>query len=51
VPAGVPSLSEANSGPSFPTDLAGVVSAWDLLPEAIKAGVLALVRASEGANP
>jgi hypothetical protein len=51
VPAGVPSLSEVISSPPFPTDLAGVVSAWDRLPEAIKAGILALVRAGGEPNP
>jgi hypothetical protein len=50
VPAEVPSLSEAVSGPQIPPDLARVVAAWDRLPEAIKAGVLALVQAAGGSN-
>ncbi len=46
VPIGVPSSPE----PQFPPDLARVVAAWDRLPEAIKAGVLALVQAAGGPN-
>jgi hypothetical protein len=45
---GVPTPPGAVSGPQFPPDLARVVAAWDRLPEAIKAGVLALVQASGG---
>jgi hypothetical protein len=50
VPIGVPTQSGAVSGPQFPPDLARVVAAWDRLPEAIKAGVLALVQAVGGRN-
>ncbi len=50
VPVGVPSSPGAVSGPQFPPDLARVVAAWDRLPEAIKAGVLALVQAAGGPN-
>ena len=32
--------------PTPPPDLAAVVAAWPTLPEAIKAGILAMVRAS-----
>jgi hypothetical protein len=32
----------------FPPDLAEVVNAWALLPEALRAGILAMVK---GANP
>jgi hypothetical protein len=46
VPVVVPSSPE----PPFPPDLARVVAAWDRLPEAIKAGVLALVQAAGGPN-
>jgi hypothetical protein len=31
----------------FPTDLAAVVEAWPKLPEAIRAGILAMIRAAE----
>ncbi len=30
----------------LPADLAGVMDAWPSLPEAVKAGILAIVRAS-----
>ncbi len=46
VPVRVPSLPE----PQFPPDLARVVATWDRLPEAIKAGILALVQAAGGLN-
>jgi integrase len=46
VPVGVPFSPE----PQFPPDLARVVAAWDRLPDAIKAGVLALVQAAGGPN-
>lgn len=48
VPVLVPSLSEANSGPPVPPDLVSVVDAWSGLPDAIKAGILALVRTAMG---
>jgi hypothetical protein len=35
----------ANCGP-MKADLAAVVDAWSMLPEAIKAGILAMVRAA-----
>ena len=44
VPGVVPSPPGAISAPQFPPDLARVVAAWDRLPPAIKAGVLALMR-------
>src|SRR5262249_45253223 len=50
VPTVVPSPHGAVSGPQFPADLAQVIAAWDSLPEAIKAGIRALVRAVGGAN-
>ncbi len=34
-----------------PPDLARVVDAWERLPEAIKAAILALVQAAEGRAP
>jgi hypothetical protein len=50
VPVEVPTPPGAVSGPQFPPDLARVVAAWNRLPEAIKAGVLALVQAAGGPN-
>jgi len=51
VPVEVPTtLLGPVSGPQFPPDLARVVAAWDRLPEAIKAGILALVQAAGGLN-
>src|SRR5688572_544573 len=50
VPGVVPSPPGAISAPQFPPDLARVVAAWDRLPPAIKAGVLALVQAAGGPN-
>jgi hypothetical protein len=35
------------NGP-LPPDLAAVIEAWDRLPEAIKAGILAMVRTASG---
>jgi hypothetical protein len=37
-------------GQRLSPELADVMAAWDSLPEAIKAGVLALVRAAGGPN-
>jgi hypothetical protein len=48
VPTVVPSPNSALSSPEIPTDLAAVAAAWDHLPDAIKAGVLALVQAAGG---
>ena len=48
VPAVVPNPPGTPSGPALPPDLASVVAAWDRLPDAIKAGVLALVHAASG---
>ena len=50
VPAEVPSRSEAVSSSHFPPDLARVMATWDRLPEAIKAGILALIQAAGGLN-
>jgi hypothetical protein len=38
----------ATKGPDFRPDLAAVVDAWTTLPEAIRAGILAMVRAANG---
>jgi len=50
VPAVVPSPPRTAPSSGFPRDLARVVAAWDRLPDAIKAGVLALVQAAGVAN-
>jgi hypothetical protein len=50
VPTVVPTPSRAASSSQLPPDLALVVASWDRLPEAIKAGVLALVQAAGGPN-
>jgi hypothetical protein len=34
-------------GPAVPADLAAVVAAWPTLPEPVRAGILAMVRASD----
>jgi hypothetical protein len=48
VPVLVPSVSSSAQNALFPPDLAEIVAAWPDLPDAIKTGVLALVRASVG---
>ena len=48
VPVLVPSAQVATSNPAFPPDLARVVAAWIRLPDAIKAGIIALVQAAGG---
>ena len=50
VPAAVPSSPTALSSPDLPPDLARVVAAWPRLPDAIKAGVLAMVPATGDAS-
>jgi hypothetical protein len=37
-------------GTEFPPDLATVVAAWPNLPEAIRAGILAMVKAASGSG-
>lgn len=49
VPTVVPTPSGVVSGPTFPADLATVVAAWERLPDAIKAAILALVNTTGGA--
>jgi hypothetical protein len=51
VPVLVPSVSSSVQNAVFLPDLADVVAAWPDLPDAIKAGVLALVRAAVGKRP
>ena len=48
VPTVVPSRPSAVPDAELPPDLARVVAAWADLPDAIKAGVLALVHAAAG---
>jgi len=45
VPTMVPSHSDVDFGASLPTELAEVATVWNTLPEAVRAGVLVLVRA------
>jgi hypothetical protein len=45
--AGGPEGTNAKSN-AVPSDLAQVVAAWERLPAAIRAGILALVHASDG---
>jgi hypothetical protein len=35
------------NGP-YPPDLTAVIEAWDRLPEALKAGILAMVKSASG---
>jgi hypothetical protein len=48
VPVLVPSISSSAQNAALPPDLADVVAAWPDLPDAIKTGVVALVRAAVG---
>jgi hypothetical protein len=47
---GTPMVTESSSADSsaLPPDLALVVAAWDRLPEVVRAGILAMVKASGG---
>jgi hypothetical protein len=44
--SGTPYLSLPYNAPELPPDLAAVVAAWPTLPEAIRAGILAMVEAA-----
>ncbi len=46
VPTVVPCSPGPKLGAEMPTDLAEVVDAWKALPEAVRLGVLAMVRAT-----
>lgn len=48
VPVLVPSVSDGPLGADHSPDLAEVAAAWSDLPDAIKTGVVALVRAAVG---
>jgi hypothetical protein len=50
VPTEVPSPNAVRAAHQIPADLASVASAWDHLPEPIKAEILALVRAAGGSR-
>ncbi len=50
VPTVVPCPSKADCSSQFPPKLARVVAVWDLLPEAIKTAILALVQAAVANN-
>lgn len=45
-----PSLSLPYEASGMPPDLAAIVAAWPTLPEPIKAGIVAMVKAS-GSDP
>jgi hypothetical protein len=47
VPPVVPSPPNPDFGPHFPVDLLEIIAAWNTLPEAVRAGVLAMVRATK----
>ena len=42
----VPSPPNPDFGPHLPVDLVEIIAAWNTLPEAVRAGVLAMVRAT-----
>ena len=42
----VPGENPARANTEFPQDLAEIIAAWNTLPEAVRAGVLAMVRAT-----
>jgi len=46
VPTMVPSPSKTRCGAELPPDLAEIVAAWNTLPDGVRAGVLAMVRAT-----
>ena len=48
VPAGVPSLPGNVFPPQYDADLTWLVAIWPQLPNSLKSGILALVRASLG---
>ena len=50
MPTVVPSATEATSSLDLPPELAQIIPVWPDLPEAIKAGILAMVKASVGAH-
>jgi hypothetical protein len=45
------SLSRPYGGPEPPSELAEFVAAWDRLPEAVRAGIVAMVKASNLSGP
>jgi hypothetical protein len=47
VPPVVPSPPNSGSDPHLPADLLEIIAAWNTLPEAVCAGVLAMVRATK----
>lgn len=47
VPTVVPSASEAPKEPQVPADFARVRAEWERLPDAVKAAILALIRAAQ----
>lgn len=47
VPPVVPSPPNSVSDPHLPADLVEIIAAWNTLPETVRAGVLAMVRATK----
>jgi len=45
------SLPQSYGAPELTPDLAAVVAAWPELPEALKAGIVAMVKAALGGRP
>jgi hypothetical protein len=43
-----PSLPQPYGAPELPPELAEIVNAWDGLPEAVRAGIVAMVKAASG---
>jgi hypothetical protein len=43
-------FDNSDASPALPPDLAAVVSAWPTLPDALKAGILAMVNAAHPAS-
>ncbi len=50
VPTVVPSPPDTPAACDLPPDLALVIDAWGKLPQAIRAGILALVKAASGSH-
>jgi hypothetical protein len=46
--SGAQDAAQPSNPPSLPPELAEVVKAWPNLPEAIRAGILAMVKAATG---
>jgi hypothetical protein len=47
----VPSVPNALSNPNLPPEIAKIAAAWDRLPEAVRAGINAMIAAASGDEP